>query len=299
MAENKNKVIVYADWIHKFEELEDDEAGRLIKHFFRYINDLNPDPPDRTTKLMFIDIKNTLKRDLDKWEEKSPERIEKARIAGIASAEARKIKKELNSTNELKNQLNPTKSTVSVSVSDTVNVSVSEKEKLKILNSFLLSEIKISNDNNFLNFGEHVISISEKERINFKTAVWFQKLFIKNLKEKNSPTSTQEKAKYKSYVDPIRLMFDVDKVTQEQIKTAYEFLNSIDGEFWKKNILSTETLRKQIQKLIIQKNSSNGKSEQQFTGNTKTRARFSIARAEQTLLADAERKRTEMENRNG
>jgi hypothetical protein len=61
MAENKKRGF-NADWIDKFEELEDDdEAGRLIKHFFRYVNDLNPEYPDRTTKLMFIDIKNTLK----------------------------------------------------------------------------------------------------------------------------------------------------------------------------------------------------------------------------------------------
>lgn len=33
MAEDKNGVIIYADWIDKFEELADDEAGRLIKHF--------------------------------------------------------------------------------------------------------------------------------------------------------------------------------------------------------------------------------------------------------------------------
>jgi len=117
MAENKKGIIVYADWIDKFEELEDEEAGRLIKHFFRYVNDLNPEYPDRTTKLMFIDIKATLKRDLTKWEDKSPQRIEKARLAGLASAEARKLKKELNSTNELKAELNSTKSTVSVSVS--------------------------------------------------------------------------------------------------------------------------------------------------------------------------------------
>ena len=136
MAENKKRVVVYADWIDKFEELEDDEAGRLIKHFFRYINDLNPEAPDRITKLTFIDIKNTLKRDLDKWEEKSPERIEKARLAGLASAEARRLKKELNSTTELNNQLNPTKSTVSVSVNvsdtniSTPNLKV-DWEKLK------------------------------------------------------------------------------------------------------------------------------------------------------------------------
>jgi hypothetical protein len=121
MAENKKGVLVYADWIDKFEELEDDEAGRLIKHFFRYVNDLDPEYPDRTTKLMFIDIKNTLKRDLDKWEDKSPQRIEKARLAGLASAKARELKKQLESTNELEVELNPTKSTVSVSVSDNVN----------------------------------------------------------------------------------------------------------------------------------------------------------------------------------
>ena len=132
MAENKKSIIVYADWINKFEELDDDEAGRLIKHFFRYVNDLNPEYPDRTTKLMFIDIKATLKRDLIKWEDKAPQRIEKARVAGLASAEARKLKKQLNSTNELQVELKPTKPTVSVSVSDSVSDSVNENVKENI-----------------------------------------------------------------------------------------------------------------------------------------------------------------------
>jgi len=287
MAENKKRIVVYADWMDKFENLEDDEAGRLIKHFFRYVNDKNPDPPDRLTKLMFVDIENQLKRDLKKWEES----IEGKRRAGLASAEAKKFKKE-NETDSTESTRvenvgeNSTESTVTVT--DTVKVTVTDKDKLKILNSFLLSEIKISDDNNFLKFGEHIISISEKERINFKTAVWFQKLFIKNLKEKNSPTSTQEKAKYKSYVDPIRLMFDSDNVTQEQIKDAHAFLNSIDGEFWKKNILSTESLRKQIQKLLIQKNTSNGKSEQQFAGTAKKAANFDPLRAAKAAAAKIE-----------
>ena len=34
MAEEKNKVIVYPDWIETFESLSDEEAGKLIKHFF-------------------------------------------------------------------------------------------------------------------------------------------------------------------------------------------------------------------------------------------------------------------------
>ena len=78
MADNKKTVVVYTDWIDKFEELTDDEAGKLIKHFFRYVNDQNPEAPDRTTKLMFIDIKNTLKRDLNKYDDT----LEKRRDAG-------------------------------------------------------------------------------------------------------------------------------------------------------------------------------------------------------------------------
>jgi predicted restriction endonuclease len=66
MAEGKKSIIVYADWISIFSGLNDDEAGRLIKHFFQYVNDQNPEPPDRLTKLLFEPIKQTLKRDLIK-----------------------------------------------------------------------------------------------------------------------------------------------------------------------------------------------------------------------------------------
>lgn len=83
MAEDKKGIIVYADWIDKFEELEDDEAGRLIKHFFRYVNDLDPVAPDRTTKLMFIDIQNQLKRDLKKWETTIEDRSTNGRLGNL------------------------------------------------------------------------------------------------------------------------------------------------------------------------------------------------------------------------
>jgi len=68
MAEGKKIVSVYVDWVDVFEKLEDDEAGRLIKHFFRYVNDQNPQVPDRLTDIAFEPIKKQLQRDLDKWE---------------------------------------------------------------------------------------------------------------------------------------------------------------------------------------------------------------------------------------
>jgi len=64
MAKDKKSVLIYVDWISIFDELSDEEAGKLIKHFFRYVNDKNPEAPDRLTKLLFEPIKQTLKRDL-------------------------------------------------------------------------------------------------------------------------------------------------------------------------------------------------------------------------------------------
>lgn len=78
MANGKNSIIVYRDWINIFDPLTDKEAGKLIKHFFKYVNDQNPEPPDRITKLMFVTIKDALKRDLKKWEGKSEKNRESA-----------------------------------------------------------------------------------------------------------------------------------------------------------------------------------------------------------------------------
>ena len=68
MAKDKKSVLIYVDWIATFNKLEDDEAGRLIKHFFSYINDLNP-VSDRLTELLFEPIKQQLKRDLKAYEQ--------------------------------------------------------------------------------------------------------------------------------------------------------------------------------------------------------------------------------------
>jgi hypothetical protein len=70
MAKDKKPVLIYVDWISIFEELSDEEAGKLVKHLFRYVNDRNPEAPDRLTKLLFEPIKQTLKRDLVKYEDK-------------------------------------------------------------------------------------------------------------------------------------------------------------------------------------------------------------------------------------
>jgi hypothetical protein len=68
MADNKKSFILYVDSKSTFEALEDDEAGRLIKHIFRYVSDSNPVAPDKLTQIAFESIKQQLKRDLIKYE---------------------------------------------------------------------------------------------------------------------------------------------------------------------------------------------------------------------------------------
>ena len=78
MAKDKRSVIIYVDWITTFNELEDVEAGQLIKHLFRYVNDQNPEPQNRLIKLLFEPIKQSLKRDLRKYEDKRLKNIDNA-----------------------------------------------------------------------------------------------------------------------------------------------------------------------------------------------------------------------------
>ena len=111
MATDKNGVVIYADWITTFEKLTDEEAGKLVKHLFRYVNDLEPNS-DRITELLFEPFKQTLKRDLCKWEKTKLARSEAGKKGGVKSGETRRNKTKQNETNEAVS--------VSVSVSDSV-----------------------------------------------------------------------------------------------------------------------------------------------------------------------------------
>lgn len=137
-----------------------------------------------------------------------------------------------------------------VEVEDETKDELEDEAKIEIKNS-LLSEIKISDlENNEVQY--------------FEIALAYRNLFIKNLQEKNAPTANQEKATYKNYVTPIRLMMTAEGVTKEQLTKVYKYLGSIEGEFWKSNILSTSKLREKFQQLLL-KSQENGKSNNSTT----------------------------------
>tara|TARA_B110000902_G_scaffold120658_1_gene141440 strand:- start:169 stop:816 length:648 start_codon:yes stop_codon:yes gene_type:complete len=121
MAENKKSFVAYCDWQETFEELSDEEAGKLVKHLFNYVNDKNPETSDKLTKMCFIPIKQSLKRDLKKYE----------KYVHKQSVNGKKGGRPKNPTLSQKTQPfieKPKKAdSVSVSVSDTV-ITIEEKE---------------------------------------------------------------------------------------------------------------------------------------------------------------------------
>jgi hypothetical protein len=99
---------LYCDIIHTVKELSDEEAGILFKHYLAYINDQNPIPKDKLTQIVFEPIKQNLKRDLEKWKDKS---IKNKEIA-IAGWEKRKnanasesIKDDANDADKVKDKV--------------------------------------------------------------------------------------------------------------------------------------------------------------------------------------------------
>ena len=68
MAENKKSFLLYCDLIHTVSKMPKDKAGELFIHILEYVNDKNPVTDDLIIQLTFEPIKQSLKRDLQKYE---------------------------------------------------------------------------------------------------------------------------------------------------------------------------------------------------------------------------------------
>jgi len=89
MAKEKKGFILYCDIIHTIEKLSDEQAGKLFKHILKYVNDQEPIAEDIITEIAFEPIKQTLKRDLQKYEDIRVKNQENARKRWNATASER------------------------------------------------------------------------------------------------------------------------------------------------------------------------------------------------------------------
>ncbi len=128
MAKDKKSFILYSDAIHTVEKLSDTDAGQLLKHLLRYVNDQNPTTDNPLVEIAFEPIKQQLKRDLVKFEDVKVKRSE----AGKAGATKR--------WQDIANANKGIQTIANIAVNDNDNVNVISKD---IYRSF--AHLSISN----------------------------------------------------------------------------------------------------------------------------------------------------------
>jgi hypothetical protein len=82
--EDKRGFILYVDIKTMVDKLPDDYAGKLFKHVLAYVNDEDPETDDIILQIAFEPIKQQLKRDLQKWNDKINKRTEAGKIGANA-----------------------------------------------------------------------------------------------------------------------------------------------------------------------------------------------------------------------
>ena len=118
MAENKKSVLLYCDIIHTVEKMDNETAGLFFKHYLRYINDQSPDTDNVIIDIAFESVKQNLKRDLIKWEQRAEKSRQNGKLGGRPALEKKPSK-----PSGLKNNLSEPRKP------DTVNVTVNVKDK--------------------------------------------------------------------------------------------------------------------------------------------------------------------------
>ena len=117
MAKDKNSFVLYCDLIHTVRKLRKEDAGDLFLHILEYVNDNNPTTDNPIVDIAFEPIKQSLKRDLKKYEE----RAERSRENGKKGGRPKKPKKPSGLIQ------NPTEPKKPDSVSDSVSVNVDKQ----------------------------------------------------------------------------------------------------------------------------------------------------------------------------
>lgn len=184
---NKKSFLLYLDQQDLFNKLPDEIAGKLIKHIFSYVNRENPEANDLLLEVAFSSIKQSLKRDLNKWESQLKQRSD----AGKKSAEKRAKEKQRKATTV---KSRSTKST------DSVNVSVSDSVSDNEVTKDIVAKARKYSDVDY-QFAEYAYSLITK-------------------------VAPKQKANLNSWAETVRLMREVDNINHQDMADVFRWSNS-------------------------------------------------------------------------
>ena len=135
MAENKKSVLLYCDIIHTVEKMDNETAGQFFKHYLRYINDQNPKTDDLIIDIAFESVKQNLKRDLKKWEDRASKSRANGKLGGRPP-----LQKKPKKPTGLKNNLTEPKKPDTVTVTVNGNVTVKDKDIYRAFKHLTISK---------------------------------------------------------------------------------------------------------------------------------------------------------------
>ena len=177
MAENKKSFLLYCDLLHTVKKLNDEQAGKLFKHVLEYVNDLNPETEDILMQVCFEPIRQSLKRDLQKYEKIREKKREAGKIGANKRwqnmADAKSVKSDI--------------AKIAVSVSD--SVSVNDKDIYKSFAHLSISVVeykKLCDEYGEVNTNDILESIENfKNNTKYKSLYLTAKNWLKKIPKEN------------------------------------------------------------------------------------------------------------------
>ena len=138
-----------------------------------------------------------------------------------------------------------------------------------VRNADKVKESKVNESNKKKTYKDYPLSSLKNEDVENKdylqSTLLFYDLFKSNLVELGINTSKLEKAKG-NWIDPIRLILEVDEYNKQDLRTVYDFLKR--DNFWKENIRSTSKLRDKFETLLIRAKGNNGNTYNNYNNHT-------------------------------
>jgi len=219
MAENKKSFLFYCDWIDTFKNLNKEKGYDLLIHLLKFVNDENPTTDDPLIKALFPIFKNQLKRDLNKWEEKTNKKSNSGQLGNIKRWHPEIYKKVINKELTINEALE--------------NIALNRTAIAKVAKIAVIDNV-IDNDNVIV---KDKVIVTKKE-YNTPVKNTLEKC-LEHFPEQLKPSTEKEK---ENWLEVIEKLNRIDKIPFEWIEKITARARSDD--FWSKNFLSLTKLRK-------------------------------------------------------